>query len=126
MATFCAGRTWPPYALGGIPGVTAVSTDKATIALTNQTDRTYYYRVSGWQETEFETCVGLAELEAVRGPIAPAATESLNVDPTWRESGVRVTVAFWEESCGESCSTEPVTAIAVELSPTEPVGTDAP
>ena len=45
--SFCAGRTWPPYPIGGVEGITAISTDQATVEITNGTDRTYYYRVSG-------------------------------------------------------------------------------
>ena len=56
--TFCPGRTWPPYPLGGIPGITAVSTDRATVEITNRTGRTHYYRVSGWELDQFETCRG--------------------------------------------------------------------
>ena len=57
-ADLLPGRTWPPYPLGGIPGITAVSTDRATVEITNRTGRTYYYRVSGWELDQFETCRG--------------------------------------------------------------------
>ena len=124
--TFCAGRTWPPYPLGGVEGITAISTDQATVEIANGTDRTYYYRVAGWEPTQFETCRALAELEVQRGPIAPGATERVTVFPDWRESGVQVTVAFWEERCGEACNREPFTAIPVELSRVEPRATDLP
>jgi hypothetical protein len=118
--TFCPGRTWPPYPVGGFPGLEAASIDRATVAITNGTGMTWYYRVSGWQPAEFETCRALAELEVVRGPIAPGATERVTVDPTWRQAGVPVTIAFWDEPCGEGCQREPVAAIGVELSALEP------
>lgn len=119
-STFCPGRTWPPYPLGGIPGIAAVSTDRATIEITNRTSRTFYYRVSGWQPDQFETCRALGEVEAQRGPIAPGATERVIVDPGWQQAGVPVTVALWDKPCGEACVREPVAAMVVELSPVEP------
>jgi hypothetical protein len=118
--TLCPGRTWPPYPLSEIPGIAAVSTDRATIELTNRTGRTYYYRVSGWQLDQFETCRALGELEVQRGPIAPRTTERVMVDPGWLQAGVRVTVAFWDKPCGETCQREPLAAMIVGLSPLEP------
>ena len=118
--TFCPGRTWPPYALGGIPGITAVSTDRATVEITNHTGRTYYYRVSGWELAQFETCRAFGELERQRGPIRAGATESVMVDPVWQQAGLRFTVALWDKPCGEACTSEPLGAIVVELSPLEP------
>lgn len=119
-ASFCPGRTWPPYPLHGVPGITVVSTDRATVEITNRTDRTYYYRVSGWELAQFETCQGLGELERQRGPIAPGATERVMVDPGWQQAGLRVTVALWDRPCGEACTREPIAATIVELSPLEP------
>lgn len=118
--TFCPGRTWPPYPLGGIPGITAVSTDRATVEIANRTGRTYYYRVSGWELDQFETCRAFGELERQRGPIAPSATELVMVDPGWQQAGLRVTVALWDKPCSEACDSEPVAAMVVELSPVEP------
>jgi len=70
--TTCAGRSWPPYQLGTIPGITATSTSRATLQVTNRTERTYYYRVAGWQPAQFETCTAFGEEEIEEGPIAPA------------------------------------------------------
>ncbi len=119
-ATFCPGRTWPPYPLSGIPGITATSTDRATIEITNRTGRTYSYRVSGWQLDQFETCRVLGEVEVQRGPIAPGATERVRLDVSWWQSGAPVTIAFWDEPCGEACQREPAAAMQVELSPIGP------
>lgn len=119
-STFCPGRTWPPYRLRAVAGVTAVSTDQATVEITNRTGRTYYYRVSGWEPAQFETCRALGELERQRGPIASGATEAVMVDPAWQQAGLRVTVALWDRPCGEGCDREPIAAMVVELSPLEP------
>ncbi len=119
-ATFCPGRTWPPYRLAGIPGITAISTDRATIEISNHTAQTYYYRVSGWEFAQFETCQAFGELERQRGPIAPGATDSVMVDPGWQREGRRVTVALWDKPCGEACTAEPVAAMVIELSPLRP------
>jgi hypothetical protein len=118
--TFCAGRTWPPYSMGDVPGITAVSTDLATIEITNRTGRTVYYRVSGWQPGQFETCRALGEIEVQGGPIAASGTEVVKVDAGWQQAGIPVTIAFWDRRCGEGCSSEPVAAMTVELSPLEP------
>lgn len=118
--SFCPGRTWPPYPLGGMPGVTAVSTDRATVEITNHAGRTYYYRVSGWELAQFETCRAFGELERQRGPIAPGATERVMIDPGWQQARLRVTVAVWDRPCGEACIREPIAAMIVELSPLEP------
>lgn len=118
--TVCAGRTWPPYTVGALAGVVARSVDRATIEITNQTVRTIYYRVSGWQPEQFETCRALGEIEVVRGPLAPGATERVIVDPGWQQAGVPVTVALWDRACGEACAREPVGAMVVPISPVQP------
>jgi hypothetical protein len=118
--TFCPGRTWPPYPLGGIPGISAVSTDRATIEIVNRTGRTVYYRVSGWQLGQYETCQGLGEIEVQGGPIVSGATEVVKIDPGWQPAGIPVTIGFWAEVCGEACHREPNAAMTVELSPLEP------
>ncbi len=117
---FCAGRSWPPYPLGGMAGLTARSVDRATIEITNHTAKTIYYRVSGWQFDQFETCRALGEIEVQRGPLDPGATERVMVDPGWQQAGVAVTLALWDRPCGEACSREPVGAMVVPLSPLEP------
>jgi hypothetical protein len=119
--TSCAGRTWPPYPLGEIEGITAVSTDRQTIEITNRTDRTYHYRVAGWQLDQFETCLALGDYEVERGPIAPGATERVMVGANWWRMGVPVTVGLWDERCGEGCNREPTGAIDIELAPNVPL-----
>ena len=118
--TFCPGRTWPPYKLGGIPGITAISTDRATIEITNITGQTWYYRVSGWGLDQFETCRALGEVEVQRGPIAGGATERVMLQGNWEQMNVPMTIAFWEKPCGEACRTEPIAAMQVVRSPLEP------
>jgi hypothetical protein len=106
--------------VAGLVGVAARSVDRATIEITNRTGRTIYYRVSGWEPGQFETCRALGEIEVVRGPLAPGATEWVMIDPGWQQAGVPVTVAVWDRACGEACAREPVDAIVVPLSPVEP------
>lgn len=118
--TFCPGRTWPPYPVGGVPGITAVSADRATVEITNHTGRTIYYRVSGWEPDQCETCRAVGEVEVQRGPLAPGSTERVMVDAGWHQAGVPVTVAKWDGPCGEACAREPVGAMVVPLSPVEP------
>ena len=77
--TFCPGRTWPPYPLSGIDGITVVSTDRQTIEITNRTDRTWYYTVAGWQLDQFETCLAFGEYEVSRGPIDAGTTVRVTV-----------------------------------------------
>lgn len=120
---FCPGRTWPPYAVGEVPGITAVSVDRATIEITNHTGQTVYFRVSGWKPDQFETCRALGEVEVVRGPLGPGDTERVMVDAGWQGAGVSVTVAFWDGPCGEACAREPIRSMVVPLSPVEPAAT---
>ena len=119
--TFCPGRTWPPYPLNGIDGITAVSTDRHTLEITNRTDRTWYYTVVGWQLDQFETCLAFGEYEVSRGPIDAGTTVRVTVGQDWLQLGIPVTVGFWDERCGEACNREPIAAMDVELSPVVPV-----
>jgi hypothetical protein len=96
-----------------------VSTDRTMIAITNRTNKAFYYRVSGWQTDQFEFCRALGEVEFAQGPVAPGATERVGVAPDW-QSADPVTVALWDKRCGEACSSEPVAALIVELSPVVP------
>ncbi len=47
-----------------------MSRDRATIEIANHSDRTYSYRVTGWQPAQFETCRALGEQQVQEGPIA--------------------------------------------------------
>jgi hypothetical protein len=119
--TFCAGRTWPPYASAGLPGLTARSRDRATIEITNATGRTYYYRVAGWEAAKFETCEALGEEEVEEGPIAPGSTVQVSIVAFMDRPDVPVTVAFWDKPCGEGCQRDaPAAALVVERSALEP------
>jgi hypothetical protein len=119
--TFCAGRSWPPYQLVGIPGITATARDRATIDITNRTDRTYYYRVAGWQPAQFETCRALGEEEVEEGPIAPGATVHVGIVAFADRTDVPITVAVWDTQCGEACQRgAPIGAMLVERSPLQP------
>jgi hypothetical protein len=116
----CPGDTWPPYDLGGIPGIAARSIDRATVELTNRTDRTWYYRAAGWQVEQLETCRGLLEFEIERGPIAAGAAVQVALAAFGERIDVPITIAFWNEPCGEACQRAPVAAILVVRSPDEP------
>jgi hypothetical protein len=119
--TFCPGRSWPPYQLGSIPGITATSKDRATIEITNRTERTYYYRVAGWQPAQFETCRALGEEEVEEGPIAPGGTVQVMIVAFADRMDVPITVAFWDKPCGEGCQrAAPIAAMLVARSPLEP------
>ena len=119
--TMCAGRSWPPYQLGTIPGVTATSTSRATLQVTNRTERTYYYRVAGWQPAQFETCTALGAEEIEEGPIARGATVQIGIAAFADRIEVPITIALWAERCGEGCQRDaPIAAMLVERSPLEP------
>ena len=104
----------------GYPGITAISTDRATIEITNHTGRTWYYRVSGWQLDQFETCRALGEVEVQRGPIAAGTTERVMLFGNWEQLDVPITIAFWDKRCGEACQREPIAAMVVVRSLIEP------
>jgi hypothetical protein len=119
-STFCAGATWPPYELVGIPGITTTSIDRATVEITNATNETYYYRVAGWQVDRFETCQAFGEREIERGPIAPGETVRSSINAFSGQLDVPITVAFWDRPCGEACQRAPIAAMVVARSPVEP------
>jgi len=119
--TFCAGRTWPPYQLVGIPGIEAKARDSATIEITNLTDRTYYYRVAGWQPAQFETCPAFGAEEVEEGPITPGATVRVGIVAFADQMDVPIIVAVWDTPCGEGCQrAAPIGAMLVERSPLQP------
>lgn len=118
--TFCPGRTWPPYRLVAIPGITAISTDRATIEITNHTGRTWYYWVSGWQLDQFETCRALGEVGVGGGRIAARATDRVMLQGNWEQLDVPITIVFWDKPCGEACQREPIAAMQVVRSLLEP------
>ncbi|MEW6223091.1 MAG: hypothetical protein AB1627_00530 [Chloroflexota bacterium] len=120
-STSCPGRSWPPYRLGSIPGLAASSRDRATIEITNRTDRTYYYRVAGWQPDQFETCRALGEEAVEEGPIAAGSTMRVMIGAFADRLEVPITVAFWTEPCREGCQRDaPIAAMVVARSPLEP------
>jgi hypothetical protein len=119
--TFCAGTSWPPYQLVGIPGIEAKARDSATIEITNRTDRTYYYRLAGWQLTQFETCRALGEEEVQEGPIGPGATVHAGIVAFADRTDVPIIVAIWDTRCGEGCQrAAPIAAMLVARSPLQP------
>ena len=101
--------------------MTARSLDVARIELHNGTGRQYSFRVDTWQRGRLETCEALIEQEVVRGPIAAGETFEFLVDVPF---DVPVTVAFWEQPCGEACDDDPFAALLVTRSPEQPMATD--
>jgi hypothetical protein len=119
--TFCAGTSWPPYQLVGIAGIEAKARDSAIIEITNRTDRTYYYRVAGWQPDQFETCRALGEVDVQEGPIGPGATVDAGIVAFAERTDVPIIVAIWDTQCGEGCQrAAPIAAILVARSPLQP------
>jgi hypothetical protein len=109
----CPGDTWPPYDLGGIPGLGARSIDRATVQLTNGTNRTWYYRAAGWTVEQLDICRGLVESEVERGPITQGASVRVTLGQLAEHLEVPITIAFWDQPCGEACNRAPVAAILV-------------
>lgn len=98
-----------------------MSRDRATIEIVNHSDRTYYYRVAGWQPAQFETCRALGEQEVQEGPIAPGATVQVMIVAFADRMDVPIAVAFWDQPCGEGCQrAAPIAAMLVARSPLEP------
>ena len=117
----CAGDVWPPFgAPGSMAGVTARSTDQATVEIDNRTGRIYYFRMSGWEVAQLESCRGLVELEVVRGPLAPRGVSSADLGYLVDRVGVPITIGIWTERCGEDCRREPSAVLLVPRSTCEP------
>lgn len=68
----------------------------------------------------FETCTGLVESEIERGPIAADSTVRTILGEFAGRLDVPITIAFWEEPCGEGCQRAPVAALVVVRSPLAP------
>ncbi len=119
-ATFCPGVLWPPYEFVGIPGITVSSVDRATVEVANGTGRIYYYRVTGWQPERFETCRALQESEVERGALAAGNTVRVTLGQLGDLMDVPITIAFWDEPCGEDCQRAPVAATLITRSAVEP------
>jgi len=109
--------------MGTIPGITVTSPDAGTLEIANHTDRTYYYSLSRWEMEQYLMCTGLGELNIENGPVAPGETAHVQFFGNPAQGAVRLTVAFWDKPCGESCQREPVVAMPVTLSPVVPLGT---
>jgi hypothetical protein len=62
----------------------------------------------------------LVESEVERGPIAPGATERVTLGQLAERIGVPVTIAFWDQPCGEACQRAPIAALLVVRSLEEP------
>ncbi len=122
-SAWCAGRTWPPYHMGTIPGITITSPHAGTLEISNHTDRTYYYSVPRWEMEQYVMCVGLGELNIGNGPVDSGETARVMFFGNPAQGAVRLTVAFWDKPCGEGCQREPVVAMPVTLSPVAPIGT---
>ena len=117
----CPERPWPKIGLGGLPGMTATSLDLARIELHNGTGRQYSFRVDAWEHARLETCDALLAQEIVRGPIAAGDTFEFRVGVPFH---IPVTIAFWDQRCGEACVAEPFAAMLVTRSPERPMATD--
>jgi hypothetical protein len=109
-----------PFSLDGIPGITVVSRDRATIAITNGTDRAYSYRVAGWEPARLDTGCARIELETARGPIGAGRTVNATLSYLVDRADIPITVAFWDAPCGEACTATPIAGVLVERSPIEP------
>jgi hypothetical protein len=84
-------------------------------------DRTYYYRVAGWQPAQFETCHAFGEEEVQEGPIGPGATVHAGIVAFADRTDVPIIVAIWDTHCGEGCQrAAPIAAILVARSPLQP------
>jgi hypothetical protein len=109
-----------PFSLDGIPGITVVSRDRATIAITNGTDRAYSYRTACWEPARLDTGCARIELETERGPIAAGTTVTGTLSYLVDRVDIPITVAFWDAPCGEACTAAPIAGVLVERSRIEP------
>jgi len=117
----CPDSTWPPYEVPPIAGITAVSTDRATVVITNRTNRLVFYRLAAWERAQLETCIGILEMEIQRGPIAGGQTITTTLGPYIDRPDLPVTIAIWDAPCGEGCDLPPVGGMVIDRSTREPV-----
>ena len=116
----CSGDRWPPADLSGVAGIRAVSVDRATVEIANDTDRLWYYTLQAWEVATLESCVGLIATEIERGPLAPTAIVRTSLGVMLDRPDLPVTIAFWDGPCGEACFREPQHPMLIERSLVEP------
>jgi hypothetical protein len=116
----CPDAPWPPFDLGGVPGITATSIDRATAELSNRSGRTWYYSAAAWTAERLETCIGAIGHELQRGPVVDGATERVDLSRYLDQPVVPITIAFWDAPCGEACDRDPVGGLLLARSPVEP------
>jgi len=117
----CPGDTWPPYDVPSeLPGVSVQALDQYHLVILNNTGRDYSYRISGWEAAQLETCVGLAELEVERGPLAAGRRMETALGYLMGRPRVPVFVGIWDRPCGEACVADPIALLQLVRSPQEP------
>jgi hypothetical protein len=123
--SLCAGmRAWPPSGYPSAPsGITALMTDAVTVRITNSTDRTYWYRISGWTLERLAMCPGIviAEQESQRGPLPGHAVVEGTIGYVRSLDSLRIGVGIWDHPCGEGCNEAPIGFIPIPRSWVEPI-----
>jgi hypothetical protein len=116
----CPGDRWPPPDLTGVPGIRVVALDRATVEISNDTDQTWYYQLSGWEVAMLDTCIGLIPIEIERGPLPAGAVERTSLGQLTDQADLPVTIAFWDAPCGEACVRKADHPMLIDRSHVEP------
>ena len=116
-----AAASWPPYAVPDhVPGISVQAVDSGHTEITNSSDRTYFYRVSRWPSSQTSCSAAREEAEVERGPVGPGSNV---VSAAGSSAAAPLTVAIWDQPCGEGCSSPPIGVMVVPVSSIKPGAT---
>lgn len=95
-----------------------IAIDRLHAQIINSTSQTYYYRISRWPTEQLVCGFGRHEQDLQDGPIAATETVEFSESST---PDTPVTVAIWDEPCGEGgCDGPPMGLYVVPISTVEP------
>ena len=110
------GDPWPPNGYPPAPvGVSAYMPNRVTLRITNDTQRDYWFMVSGWER---DGCRGYVGLEMTTGTL-PKQSETL-VEGLTTIFAYRAGVEILDQPCGDNCRITPIGFISVPPSTVQP------
>ena len=118
-ATFCPGVLWPPYEFVGIPGITVSSVDRATVEVANGTAGSTTTASRGGSPSGSRRAARSRSPRS-NGELAAGNTVRVTLGQLGDLMDVPITIAFWDEPCGEDCQRAAVAATLITRSAVEP------
>ena len=120
----CPDSTWPPFDVPRPAGISAVATDSRHVDITSHLASRVYFRLSSWQVLQQHTCRGIVQNENVSGPLEPGQIFTADITVAGDDPTRPLTLAIWDQACGEGCHRPPDAALLVPPSLVQPIATD--